>query len=110
MTIFSVILGTEGWESIEDFSHVHLEFLKLYGDFENSIPVHDAIAKVVSNISPDKYHGCFINWIKESHAVDEDVIAIDGKTLCRSYDKEDDAGRYMLLVHFRQYIVLSSIS
>jgi len=40
-------------------------FLKLYGDFENGIPVHDTIARVVSNISPKKSHEYFINWMKE---------------------------------------------
>lgn len=92
LTICAVISGAEGWEDIEDFGHVHLDFLKLYGDFENGIPVHDTIARVVSNISPNKFHECFINWMKECHTVDEDVIAIDGKTLRRSYDKSRRRG------------------
>lgn len=54
--------------------------------------MHDTIARVVSNISPDKFHECFINWMKECHTVDEDVIAIDGKTLRRSYDKSRRRG------------------
>ncbi|MFZ7875436.1 transposase family protein [Escherichia coli] len=35
-------------EDIEDFGETHLDFLKQYGDFENGIPVHDTIARVVS--------------------------------------------------------------
>lgn len=87
LTICAVITGAEGWEDIEVFGHVHLDFLKLYGEFENGIPVHDTIARVVSCVSPKKFHECFINWMKECHTVDEDVIAIDGKTLRGSYDK-----------------------
>ncbi|SFN62921.1 Predicted transposase YbfD/YdcC associated with H repeats [Izhakiella capsodis] len=67
-------------------------FLKLYGDFENGTPVHDTIARVVSNISPNKFHEYFINWMKECHTVDEDVTANDGKTLRRSYDKSRRRG------------------
>jgi predicted transposase YbfD/YdcC len=52
LTICAVISGAEGWEDIEDFGHVHLDFLKQYGDFENGIPVHDTIARVVSDINP----------------------------------------------------------
>ena len=48
MTIFAVISGAESWEDMEDFGETHLDFLKQYGDFENGIPVHDTIARVVS--------------------------------------------------------------
>ncbi len=43
LTICAVISGAEGWEDIEDFGETHLDFL-----FENGIPVHDTIARVVS--------------------------------------------------------------
>ena len=82
LTICAVISGAEGWEDIEDFGETHLDFLKQYGDFENGIPVHDTIARVVSCISPAKFHECFINWMRDCHTSDDkDVIAIDGKTL-----------------------------
>ncbi len=48
LTICAVISGAEGWEDIEDFGETHLDFLKQYGDFENGIPVHDTIARVVA--------------------------------------------------------------
>ncbi|ERC29192.1 H repeat-associated protein yhhI, partial [Escherichia coli B36-2] len=64
LTICAVISGAEGWEDIEDFGETHLDFLKQYGDFENGIPVHDIIARVVSCISPAKFHECFINWMR----------------------------------------------
>lgn len=100
LTICAVIAGAEGWEDIEDFGHVHLDFLKLYGEFENGIPVHDTIARVVSCVSPKKFHECFINWMKECHSVDEDVIAIDGKTLRGSYDKSRRRGAIHVISAF----------
>ncbi|HHU9918497.1 TPA: ISAs1 family transposase, partial [Escherichia coli] len=81
------------WEDIEDFGETHLDFLKQYGDFDNGIPVHDTIARVVSCISPEKFHECFINWMLDCHSSDDkDVIAIDGKTLRYSYDKSRRKG------------------
>ncbi|MCT4737214.1 ISAs1 family transposase [Raoultella ornithinolytica] len=100
LTICAVIAGAEGWEDIEDFGHVHLDFLKLYGEFENGIPVHDTIARVVSCVSPNKFHECFINWMKECHPVDEGVIAIDGKTLRGSYDKSRRRGAIHIISAF----------
>ncbi len=53
LTICAVISGAESWEDIEDFGETHLDFLKQYGDFENGIPVHDTIARVVSTTIPE---------------------------------------------------------
>ncbi len=101
MTIFAVISGAESWEDIEDFGEIHLDFLKQYGDFENGIPVHDTIARVVSCISPAKFHECFINWMRDCHSSDDkDVIAIDGKTLRHSYDKSRRRGAIHVISAF----------
>ncbi len=109
LTICAVISGAESWEDIEDFGETHLDFLKQYGDFENGIPVHDTIARVVSCISPAKFHECFINWMRDCHSSDDkDVIAIDGKTLRHSYDKSRRRGRFMSLVRSQQCTVWSS--
>ncbi|MDU7129630.1 MAG: ISAs1 family transposase, partial [Escherichia coli] len=87
LTICAVISGAEGWEDIEDFGETHPDFLKQYGDFENGIPVHDTIARVVSCISPAKFH-------------DKDVIAIDGKTLRHSSDKSHRRGAIHVISAF----------
>lgn len=109
LTICAVIFGAEGWEDIEDFGETHLDFLKQYGDFENGIPVHDTIARVISCISPAKFHECFINWMRDCHSSnDKDVIAIDGKTLRHSYDKSRRKERFMSLVRSQQCTVWSS--
>ena len=101
LTICAVISGAEGWEDIEDFGETHLDFLKQYGDFENGIPVHDTIARVVSCISPAKFHECFINWMRDCHTSDDkDVIAIDGKTLRHSYDKSRRKGAIHVISAF----------
>ncbi|EPZ0337248.1 ISAs1 family transposase, partial [Escherichia coli] len=101
LTICAVISGAEGWEDIEDFGETHLDFLKQYGDFENGIPDHDTIARVVSCISPAKFHECFINWMRDCHSTDDkDVIAIDGKTLRHSYDKSRRRGAIHVISAF----------
>ncbi|ERC07119.1 DDE_Tnp_1-associated family protein [Escherichia coli B28-1] len=101
LTICAVISGAEGWEDIEDLGETHLDFLRQYGDFENGIPVHDTIARVVSCISPAKFHECFINWMRDCHSSDDkDVIAIDGKTLRHSYDKSRRRGAIHVISAF----------
>lgn len=93
LTICAVISGAEGQENIQDFDNAHINFLKLYSDFEHGIPAHDTIARVVACISPVKFHECFITWMYDHHSSDDsDVIAINGKTLRRSYDKSRRQG------------------
>lgn len=101
LTICAVISGAEGWEDIQDFGEVNIDFLKQYGDFENGIPVHDTIARVVSCINPKKFHECFINWMQDCHSSEVgDIIAIDGKTLRGSYDKRHRRGAIHVISAF----------
>ena len=109
LTICAVISGAEGWEDIEDFGETHLDFLKQYGDFENGIPVHDTIARVVSCISPAKFHECFINWMRDCYTSDDkDVIAIDGKHSGILMTRVAARERFMSLVRSQQCTVWSS--
>ncbi|WP_299022915.1 ISAs1 family transposase, partial [uncultured Photobacterium sp.] len=88
LAIVAVIGGAEGWEEIQDFGDDHLEWLRQYGDFENGIPVHDTIARVMGMISAKQLQKCFAAWMKSCHEVTNgEVIAIDGKTLRSTYDK-----------------------
>lgn len=101
LTICAVISGAEGWEDIEDFGETHLDFLKQYGDFDHGIPVHDTIARVVSCVSPQRFHECFINWMRDCHSSEDgSVIAIDGKTLRGSYDKSRRRGAIHVISAF----------
>lgn len=87
--VVGVICGADGWEAIEEVAHNKVALLKKYGSFENGIPVHDTIARVISAIAPDKLQHCFISWMKAAHiATKGEVIAIDGKTVRGSYDKQ----------------------
>ena len=52
LTLTAVISGAEGWEEIEDFGHLRLEWLKKYADFSHGIPVHDTIARLACRIDP----------------------------------------------------------
>lgn len=54
----------------------------------------------MSCVSPKKSHECFINWMKECHSVDEDVIARDLKTLRGSYDKSRRRGAIHVISAF----------
>ncbi|MCV6587722.1 MAG: ISAs1 family transposase [Marinobacterium sp.] len=58
--------------------------------YENGIPAHDTIARVISQIDSDVLHERFIQWMKdtEQHS-EQQIIAVDGKTLRSSYKPGD---------------------
>lgn len=101
LTICAVIGGAEGWGEINDFGHAHLDWLKEYGDFDNGIPADDTIARVVSSVNPKKFQECFVKWMQDCHAVtDGKVIAVDGKTVRKSYDKSKRKGAIHMVSAF----------
>ena len=51
------------------------------------VPSHDRFNAIMAAIKPAEFEKCLLNWITSLHAVTAgQVIAIDGKTLRRSFD------------------------
>lgn len=90
MTLTALISGAEGWEEIEDFGHLRMEWLKDYGYFSHGIPVHATIGRFVYRIDPQSLHQRFIRWMQATEKLtDKEMVAADGKTLRRSYKRND---------------------
>lgn len=90
LIVCAVIAGSEGWEDIEDFGEAHLEWFQSKGLLLQGLPVHDTIARIVSRLDPEAFQTCFCRWMESvSERVDGELIAIDGKVLRSSYNRED---------------------
>jgi predicted transposase YbfD/YdcC len=90
LSVSAVISGSEGWEYIENFGHIKLDWLHQYGSFEAGIPRHDTIARVICRLKSDEIEKALQSWI--SSLVKNtgcDVIAVDGKTARRSFPTKD---------------------
>jgi len=90
--IFLIISGTlsgcEGWKSIRDFGVLKLDWLRQFLPYKHGIPVDDTLARLMRRLDTKQFASCFTGWMQGISAVTEgDIIAIDGKTLRRSYDK-----------------------
>lgn len=101
ITLVGVICGADGWEAIEEVGKNKLKLLKKYGYFHYGIPVHDTIARIISAIEPSQFQDCFINWMKEAELSTEgEIIAVDGKTVRRSFDKKGKQGAIHMVSAF----------
>ena len=90
LAISAVMSGSEGWEDIEQFGHIKLDWLRKYRPFEAGIPRHDTIARVICRLKPAEIEKAFQGWI--SSLIEETgcgVIAIDGKTARRSFSTKE---------------------
>lgn len=89
VSLCSILCGINTIDGIAEFGKNKLHWLKEFLDLENGIPSHDTIGRVFSLIDPDVFQECFIAWIDEIRVKKNgEVIAIDGKTIKRSYDKK----------------------
>lgn len=91
-SLCAVIAGAKGWFDIREYILGHHDWFKHNGMFLNDIPADDTIARIISKIEPEPFHACFINWMSAVHSLtDGQVVAIDGKTLRGSYNRDDRA-------------------
>jgi len=87
VTICAVICGAEGWTDIELFGRSKQSWLETFLELPNGIPSHDTFARVIASIQPDEFERRFQKWTQAlAESTDQNIIAIDGKTLRRSFD------------------------
>ncbi len=89
-SLCAVIAGAKGWFDIREYILGHHDWFKRNGLFVNGIPADDTIARIISTIEPEPFHESFINWMESIYTLTKgQVVAIDGKTLRGSYNRED---------------------
>jgi predicted transposase YbfD/YdcC len=88
IAICAVVAGADSWDDIEDFGKVKDEWLKTFLVLPNGIPSHDTFRRLFERLDPAEFQRGFLGWIEALHeATERQVIAIDGKTLRRSFDR-----------------------
>lgn len=58
--------------------------MRQYMRLIHGIPSKNTIARLFYSLNPDSFKACFIAWVKSLQTTLNEVIAIDGKTLCNS--------------------------
>ncbi len=91
ITLCAVICGADTWTEIELFGKAKLEWLRAFLALPSGIPSHDTFGRVFSLLDPDQLERCYRRMTAAlAESTGGKLIAIDGKTLRRSFDKASD--------------------
>jgi predicted transposase YbfD/YdcC len=88
IAVCAVLCGAESFPAIEDFGQVRYAWLKQFLELPNGIPSHDTFNRVFRVLDPVQFQACFLSWMQAvADETQGEVVAIDGKTLRRSFDR-----------------------
>jgi predicted transposase YbfD/YdcC len=89
-TLCAMIAGAKGWNEIREYVLGHHAWFIKNNLFQSGVPVDDTFARIISTVKPEAFRACFLTWMSAVHNITQgDVIAIDGKTLRGSYNRDD---------------------
>jgi predicted transposase YbfD/YdcC len=84
----AAICSAEGWQDVEDFGKIKIDFLKQYLPYKNGIPSDDTFRRFFRALDPNSFQELFRKWVGMLQKERLVVIAIDGKSLRHSFDGE----------------------
>ena len=90
------VCGAESCVDFAEFAEDREELLREFLNLENGLPSHDTFSRVFRLLDPQAFGQAFGAFLDDLGAEGEGVLAIDGKTLRRSFDRA--AGRSALHV------------
>ena len=85
--LLAVLAGADSWVEIAEFGKKKLDFLRRFRAFENGTPSHDQFGNLFAALDAEAFQSCFIAWVASLTGFGPEIVAIDGKTLRRSYQE-----------------------
>jgi predicted transposase YbfD/YdcC len=96
-----VLCGSEDFVEIEEFGRAKEAFFRRFLELPHGIPSHDTFRRVFQAVCPQALQRCLIQWLKHARQAaqpaDGAVIALDGKTLRRTFDRARGLGALHLV-------------
>jgi predicted transposase YbfD/YdcC len=90
IAVCGVLSGANSFAGIEEFGHDRRTWFARFLDLRNGIPSDDTFARVLARLDPGAFEKCLLSWMQAVQEItDHRLIAIDGKTLRGSYDRQE---------------------
>src|SRR5947209_7084366 len=89
IAILAVLSGAEDWPDLEEFGRRRADWLRGFLQLPGGIPSHDTFRRVFGLLDRRQFAAGLFQWTQALHeATGGKVIAIDGKTARRSFNKK----------------------
>ena len=91
IAVCAVLGEAESFEDIALYGRCKRAWLQGFLELPNGIPSHDTFRRVLMLVDPEAFERCFLGWVRAVFRSDKDAprqIAIDGKTVRGSFDRE----------------------
>ena len=89
IALCTVVSGGQTCTDMELYGHSKRDLLQSFLKLENGIPSHDTFSRVLKMLDPEAFQRWFLGFMQQFAEDIEGVVALDGKTLRRSYDRAD---------------------
>jgi predicted transposase YbfD/YdcC len=111
LCLLAVLGGAETFVDIARFGEKKIDLLRRFRPFRDGTPSHDHLGDIFATLDAEAFQRCFVSWVAALTGVPADVIAIDGKTLRRSYQKKGAKAPIHMVSAFaaRQRLVLGQV-
>jgi predicted transposase YbfD/YdcC len=88
IALCAVVAGADDFVAIAEYGRKKRTWLSQFLDLRGGVPSHDRFNAIFAAIKPAEFETCLLSWITALHQISGgQVVAIDGKTLRRSFDK-----------------------
>jgi hypothetical protein len=94
IAVCAVIGEAESFEDIALYGRCKRDWLGRFLELPGGIPSHDTFRRVLMLIDPERFERCFLDWVRSVFRPEAGAprqIAIDGKTVRRSFDRQNAA-------------------
>ena len=89
MAVCGILSGADSIAGIHEFALDRRPWFARYLDLTNGVPSEDTFGRVLARLDPGAFEKCLLSWVQAvQEATENRMVAIDGKTLRGSADRE----------------------
>ena len=93
IALTATLCGANFWTDVERFGNSKITWFRKFLTLEHGIPSHDTFGRLFAKLDTNEFLTCLQNWLQTWNLdMQGQGVAIDGKTLRRSFDKATGTG------------------